>query len=203
MRLLFVIVALCVAAATPSSAADLQQDQVQDTFVDWTGVYLGAHTAYGLADAESDVGADTRPHDPYAGAQIGLNWQIDQFVFGPEADFSYADLDGDKGALQQDVDNLFSLRARLGYAMGHFLPFATAGVAWADSERSITLTAKENDNLRGWVAGVGADVAITRKWSARLEYLHYDFGDTTYQLDAPHQVDISIDAIRAGINRRF
>jgi outer membrane immunogenic protein len=149
------------------------------------------------------VGPDTRPHDPYAGAHIGLNWQLDDVVLGAEADISNADLDGDDGSLQQDVDNIVSVRGRLGWALGSVLPFATLGAAWADSERSITSVAKDRPNLEGWVVGLGADYAITRNWSARLEYLHYDFGNTTYQLNVPHEVDIGVDAVRAGINWRF
>jgi outer membrane immunogenic protein len=186
-------------------AADIGREQMDTAAMSWTGVYLGVHGGYARGDADSDEGDDTHPSDPFFGAQAGFNWQADTFIFGGEADVSLADLDGDSDTIQQDVDNLFSVRARAGLALGSFFPFFTAGGAWADSERDLEPgIATDDASLNGWVAGLGAEYALGQHWSGRLEYLHYDFGDANYRLGAVrHEVDVSVDAIRAAINWRF
>jgi outer membrane immunogenic protein len=196
---------LALMMSAPVGAADIDRMQMDAAATDWTGVYLGVHGGYARGDADSDEGDDTHPSDPFLGAQAGFNWQANTFIFGAEADFSLADLDGDSDTVQQDVDNLFSVRGRAGLALGSLFPFITAGGAWADSERDLEPgIATDDASLNGWVAGLGAEYALGQHWSGRLEYLHYDFGDATYQLGAVrHEVDISVDAIRAAINWRF
>jgi outer membrane immunogenic protein len=58
----------------------------------------------------------------------------------------------------------------------------------------------------GWTAGAGIEAMITPQWTAKLEYLHADFGGS--QLfdivpGIPETVDLRIDSVRVGLNYRF
>lgn len=129
----------------------------------WTGFYLGGHLGglleagdgsidsvdFAAGDAGSDGGAGTgtdgagggggggaggsavaRLEDDLmflGGVHIGFNWQAGNWVYGIEGDGSFGD--DDKHSY------LASARARLGYASGNTMIYATAGVAFAGIDR--------------------------------------------------------------------
>ena len=51
----------------------------------------------------------------------------------------------------------------------------------------------------GWVLGIGAEAALGRNWTARIEAFHYDLDSATY-INASGNRTISVDAnvVRAG-----
>ena len=75
---------------------------VPDVFT-WSGVYIGVNLggAWGDTDADSNApgAAGFSPDQKFdhgsalAGAQIGYNWQFNQFVIGAEADIQALDFD--------------------------------------------------------------------------------------------------------------
>ena len=97
-----------------------------------------------------------------------------------------------------DVRYLGTARARLGFTPGgysfygtNFLFYGTAGLAWERvDEATTTINVNVNNtstqtittpsNLFGWVVGAGAEAQLCNSshWIARIEYLHYDFGDS-------------------------
>jgi outer membrane immunogenic protein len=117
----------------------------------FSGFYFGGHGGYGLGEGAFTDGA-------IAGGQIGVNWQYGAFLFGFEADGSWADWD--------DVSSVQSARMRGGVALDRFLAYGTFGVANKDFVK-----------LVGWIAGAGVEYALTDRWIVGLEYLHYDFAD--------------------------
>jgi opacity protein-like surface antigen len=138
-----------------------------------------------------------------AGFQAGANWQGRLgFVAGAEIDLSATDIKGSTSAAattgtsssqvtQTDrFDWLGSVRARLGYAvMPDLLLYGTGGLAWTRFAPTTDETDANGTNVNvssqtaplwlfGWVAGIGAETRLAgSNWVARLEYLHYDFGD--------------------------
>ena len=79
----------------------------------------------------------------------------------------------------EQMDYVGSLRGRLGYAAGHWLFYATGGLAFA-GERFINTPAvgsdeKNLDMRLGWAAGAGVEYAFAPHWSLRLEYLYSQF----------------------------
>jgi high affinity Mn2+ porin len=77
-----------------------------------------------------------------------------------------------------------TVRARFGYAPGHWLFYATGGFAWAYDQQSLTQVATGNTETPflwrlGWTAGGGVEVPIAPHWTARLEYLFKDYGRFT------------------------
>jgi outer membrane immunogenic protein len=180
--------ALSAGSATAALAADLTAEQppapaappVVSVF-SWTGVYLGANLGYGWAN--SDVSDD---NGFVGGGQIGYNYEFDNhLVLGVEGDIDATGMEFGGN----DVDYLFSGRARLGYAFDRWMLYGTGGVAHA----------KAGDfNDTGWVAGAGIEWAATDHIVPGIEYLHYDFRDfdnTGFDADA--------DVIRARLNFKF
>jgi outer membrane immunogenic protein len=191
----------------------------------WTGFYIGAHGGYGWADWDGYAGttAGTNPvavidgaNDPYAsfsgddwlgGGQIGFNMQSGQFVFGIEADNSWADIDAggqlDAGGplpaslweKQHDfsLDYFGTARGRLGVAVGQFLPYVTGGLAWGKTSGNLAVTysnaagpqgtsyASVDETHVGWALGGGAEVSLSDNWSLKAEYLHIDLGEQDYR----------------------
>jgi opacity protein-like surface antigen len=128
-------------------------------------------------------------------------------------------------------DLLGSGRARLGYLVTpNVLLYGTGGLAWSHFVQNASLTATRFDPLGvpttigpfqstsnpswrfGWVAGVGAEARLfDTNWLARLEYLHYDFGNSGSAPTAgfgplpssQSTGDLTLDVVRAGLSYKF
>lgn len=189
---------------------------------DWTGLYLGVNGGGGFGAANADtfglyganpgfrlaMGSYGLGHDMtggLAGAQAGVNWQVDRWVWGLEADIDWADIRG-RGLLSgpmvrenngggsfpgnftaagQTIDMFGTLRARLGLlATPSLLLYGTAGLAYGDVKQDGIF---QFDSRRGfaasghafqvgWTAGMGLEYRIAPHWSVKGEYLYYDLG---------------------------
>lgn len=162
-----------------------------------------------------------------AGGQVGYNHVFANHVMlGAEADMNWADVYNntsptDTGNVEVDqtgalsstseyrrvgLDWVGTVRMRLGYDMGRFLPYVTGGFAYGGLSSSIksaqysftniaptpganpVLTG--NGNLSngnnhsvslGWALGAGAEYMVTDNWSVKGEYLYTQLqGVTTY-----------------------
>jgi outer membrane immunogenic protein len=203
------LVFLSLAAASPlwvsnASAADLAPPvQVAPAIpapiispaFDWTGFYVGGNAGYGWGTAET-VGTDIDVDGAFVGAQIGANYQMNNFVLGAEADIQYSWLGGDEGADGFDLDYFGTVRARVGYAFDRVLPYVTGGLAYGGGD---PVGADDGTHV-GWTVGGGLEYAFTDAVSVRGEYLYTDLGEESYDGD-----DISLDfhTIRVGVNYRF
>jgi outer membrane immunogenic protein len=135
----------------------------------------------------------------------GYNWQYGAWVGGVEVDYGFSDEKehqgsrdscvemsrvrrcGDDISLNSKIDALGSARVRVGYLFTpNLLAYGTAGLGWGRSKVSVSFdddfafTAKPN--LFGWVAGGGMEWKLPGFDHVRIrgEYLHYDFGSTSY-----------------------
>jgi outer membrane immunogenic protein len=120
-------------------------------------------------------------------------------------------LDGDSGitpgnwvtgtSVSNRLDYLGTLRARLGVtATPNVLLYGTGGLAYGGvhSSTSMSIAANHFDGTpvdgtaastagsfsgtrTGWTAGAGVEWMFMPGWSTKLEYLHYDLGNVTYQ----------------------
>ena len=98
------------------------------------------------------------------------------------------------------------MRGRVGYAWDRWLPYVTGGVAFGDIEANRTGFAGNSDTNAGWTIGAGIEGVIAGNWTAKLEYLYADLGDTTCSAAAcgtATNVDLSMSVFRAGVNYRF
>jgi outer membrane immunogenic protein len=198
----------------------------------WTGFYLGAYI--GGADADMHIrdvdklngGARFSIQDDSFiwGGQAGYNLQAGNVVFGIEADigktyfnkqrfdpnFIGGTFSGLEGGTVGDVTG------RLGVAVGPALLYAKGGWAFFDGDvfvdnhlggfgggRAFAPT------FSGWTLGGGAEFKFTRAWSAKIEYLHYDFGTEDATLRTPvngtfrYRNDLTSDAVKVGLNFHF
>ena len=183
-----------------------------------------------------------------AGGQFGYNYVFaNHLMLGAEADINWTDIynnvnptNGQNFSISQSnalvsgvkelqssfdsnyrrvgLDWLGSARVRLGYEMGNFLPFITAGFAYGELRSNFNenayglevkiprpnppiipvaqLTPTGNYNIgnssvlsTGWTAGAGVEYLVTKNWSVKAEYLYTSLGGIT----TPH-ISQSIEA---------
>jgi len=163
------------------------------------------------------------------GGHIGYNWQNGMLVLGVEADISGTSakssviqdntpgsgFDQD-GLARTKLSWLSSVRGRLGITAGpQWLLYGTGGAAWGhvknetlDFDTGVfdpTDSSSRSGVRSGWVAGGGVEVALQANWLLRVEYLHYDLGDTNTITPNGDRFRFSneIDVVRAGISRKF
>ena len=161
----------------------------------WTGFYVGGDGGYGYATSSGtsvSPGFGTVPysfnvHGPIAGRIVGGNYQMGQLVLGAEADWQWADLTGNSGAvggltMATTVKSYGSARGRFGFAVDHWLFFGTAGWAWGTWSTSYTpigFTSSDSSHA-GWTAGAGLEYAFTNNLLGRVEYRYTDLGTISY-----------------------
>jgi high affinity Mn2+ porin len=112
---------------------------------------------------------------------------------------------------QETVQMSGTARARVGYAPGGWLFYATGGFAWTYDQQSLAQVGTGNSDtpyiLRlGWAAGAGVETPIAPHWTARAEYLYTDYGKSTTEFFGGRQPvtsDWQLHAIRLGVNYQF
>jgi outer membrane immunogenic protein len=175
---------------------------------DWTGFYVGINGGYGFGRSgflAPSPSSGFNVDGGMVGGTVGYNYQINQAVLGIEGDM---DADWAKGSttcagVSCTVKNewLSTLRGRLGYAAGRFMPYVTGGAAFGDIKDTIPGTGSASETKVGWTAGGGVEAKLTGPWSAKLEYLHVDLGSGASI--AGSEASYHTDIVRAGLNYKF
>jgi opacity protein-like surface antigen len=171
------------------------------------------------------------------GFQAGANLQAGSAVGGLEIDLSGSDIKGtssisgivgggvrDTQTQTDKFDLLGSGRARLGYLVWpSTLLYGTGGLAWTRLEQTVTNVNSDGTFITttpswrfGWTAGAGAETRLwNTNWLARVEYLHYDFGNSgafssgftsgavTGLFTSTTSRHLTADVVRAGIGYKF
>ncbi len=156
------------------------------TGYDWSGFYAGLHAGYAWAgrDWDPDGGDDDGAFEydmrgALAGAQIGYNWQINNFVFGVEADAAWSDARdtvsefGGFVTAEAEMRWLATVRGRVGYAWDRFLVYGTGGAAFAGVDTEVNFLFGGGDSASathtGWAAGLGVEaMGSPKKLVSRL-----------------------------------
>jgi high affinity Mn2+ porin len=133
-----------------------------------------------------------------AGLSIGGISNLTSPVFGPET-------------FSETILSFGTVRARLGYAPGNWLFYATGGFAWAYDQATLTQLSTGTSVAPflwrlGWAAGAGVEAPIAPHWTASVEYLYSGFGNTSFTFGGSGQrftSDLSLHELRAGVNYRF
>jgi outer membrane immunogenic protein len=204
---------------------------------DWTGFYVGlsAGGGFGLGGIDSNVASvasarfDTQPSGFIGGGQIGYNYQMGGFVWGVEADFSGANIQGSDsktvtlstvtiaGTGNQKLDFLGTLRGRVGVVpFTPLLIYATGGLAYGSADATLsetcscgpTATVSTSSNRWGWTAGGGIEWMFAPHWSLKGEFLYYNLGQVSADLTVAgigitSTAKVRGDIARGGINYRF
>jgi outer membrane immunogenic protein len=196
----------------------------------WSGLYIGAHGGWGDAKFGGVFDNAGSAHQwssndnsgALGGAQIGFNVQNGMWVWGAEGDFTFINwskgvIDTEDNLQQVKTRNLASIRARLGYAANNWLFYGTAGYGWGKAKIGTELdegapnAATRSKTGSGFVYGGGIEWAFAQNWTARAEYLRYDFGDTlSYPAAIVNDADTgdffkfkSVNVFRVGLNYKF
>ena len=205
-------------AAGAASAADLgarpytKAPAYMESMFNWTGFYVGGHiggawtneqfinngTGAPFGDLTPGQGYRQRNSGILGGAQIGYNWQANNYVFGMEGTISGLD---NKGSFLNTAfgagDDVFSWRAnvlatvvgRAGFAVQNNLFYIKGGYAGVNNRLSVTDTVGpatgsggQTHWANGWTVGAGWEYGITANWIVGLEYNYSQFETKSYQL---------------------
>jgi high affinity Mn2+ porin len=165
----------------------------------------------------------------FAGLQAGYDYMLpNRVLVGADVDASFPSFQNLAGISIGGTSNLTSptlgaetysetvlasgtVRGRIGYAPGSWLFYATGGFAWTYDRLTLSQLgtgATESPFLwrLGFAAGAGVEAPIAPHWTARLEYLFTDYGNsgTTFFAGAQRfNSDFSLQEIRAGVNYQF
>jgi opacity protein-like surface antigen len=177
----------------------------------WPGLYAGVDGGFGWSSAYLAAAFDPDSFagrfdvaGGFAGVHVGYNWQRDRAVFGIEADFHGAGINGSKtfsegggpasqgaafATAETSLNSFGTVRGRLGYALENTLFYATGGFAFGSVKDKLILVnpisgipvniATNNQTATGYAVGGGIEFYFERSWSAKLEYEYIDLGSDT------------------------
>jgi outer membrane immunogenic protein len=194
----------------------------------WTGLYVGGSAGFSFANVDHYYDRQNGNNDhgqvwldasafTMAG-HVGYNHQLPNLVvIGIEAELGFLGLDKQRIVIKDDdilrIDTgLFgTIRGRLGYAFGRFMPYVTAGFTFVDVENAGGNPANAarfltvSEMRPGFTVGVGAEYAISNNWFARLEYLYIDTPKFEVRNLENEKMwfDNNIHVVRAGLSYRF
>jgi outer membrane immunogenic protein len=217
-RLLLTNVLLAVMSAGAAHAADLPvmveapaPVLVEDAF-NWSGFYAGIHGGYAWGESSYVDFVDAGPSDlldtpeydiegGLVGLTLGYNMQVNNFVFGLEAEGSWADIDGSGTAVTEipefgpvescvtgdnacttEYKALGTVTARAGVAFDRALVFVKGGAAFGLAEYTAgaedgDIDASFDETRFGWTVGGGVELALSQRISAKIEYNYIRFED--------------------------
>ncbi|UFZ06017.1 porin family protein [Bradyrhizobium ontarionense] len=229
MKKLLLMTTALVVLASPALAADLAArpytkapPPVMAAIYDWSGFYIGVNGGGGWSKNTWDLvgGGREGSHDASGGTvggQVGYRWQMNQFVFGVEAQGNWADLSGDnvsavfatRNRTKTDAFGLFT--GQVGYAFNNVLLYAKGGAAVTSNKYTITNAATggflaSNDNTRwGGVIGAGLEYGFAPNWSLGVEYDHLFMDRQTVSFGAfgSDSIKQDVDLFTARLNYRF
>jgi outer membrane immunogenic protein len=205
----------------------------------WSGIYLGINGGYGFGSSEwtdplnlaGTSSGSFNTNGGLVGGTLGVNFQTGGFVFGVEGDWDWQGLQGTSnspfcGAIftsatapisagldcETKSDWMATFRARAGYAADRVLFYATGGGAAGNVQVGLNTQPLQSTTEFGWTAGAGIEWAFADNWTAKVEYLFVDLGNTTCNTPANCGFDLvaandsikfTESMIRAGINFKF
>jgi outer membrane immunogenic protein len=204
--------------------------------ISWTGLYLGVNGGGARGDVKTsdlgdyyETGAVTKlsPSGAIIGGTLGYNLQRWRTVFGAEVDLGGMDLSAKKlptGATT--LPNKFpdarigidsglygNVTGRLGYTFGAALLYAKGGFALYDGYDQFFQgtgasfsSATKTRYFAGWTYGGGLEYSLTKEWSLKGEYIHFDLGSEDFTVTSAFKVqsrfkeDLIVDTVKAGVN---
>jgi outer membrane immunogenic protein len=195
----------------------------------WSGFYAGL-TAGGAWQNVKVVDVDgLNGGGPYSlngsaaigGAELGINWQSGQFVYGLEFEVGGLGGGGTKvqpssgGVTYSGLDNgvYGEITGRFGFAFGRTLLYAKGGYVFDTGQAFVDNSAGVFGGgraltglLDGWTLGGGVEYLLSPAWSIKVEYQHFDFGKEDAILFTPangnftYSNDVTVDTVKFGVN---
>lgn len=219
-------------AATSSYAADLIVDTptvvpgIVETAGNWDGPYVGVFGGYAWGEADHTNsgfdppdfdGADADLTGWMLGVKAGVNFTLsDSVVAGVVGDLAWSNISGTFEPVPvidsstNTINWQGSVRGLIGFDAGAFLPYLTAGLAFANATHEIgdaggNIASVDATHV-GWTVGAGVSFAVADNASLNLEYRYSDFGSAEYDHDTgftPPEFDLTSHAVTVGLNWSF
>jgi outer membrane immunogenic protein len=145
-----------------------------------------------------------------------------RYLVGLEGDFGYLGMRANfndwfdlTARFTQNTNWYATARGRVGVSNGPALFYFTGGAAWVNLEDGFGRgSAISTGDLAwrtrsGWTFGGGTEVALNERWSARLESLYMNTGNSFHTNTPPPLVGFNADfkerfvVVRAGLNYKF
>jgi opacity protein-like surface antigen len=176
----------------------------------WSGLYIGGHVGYGWgrdpftdfifggkAPASGITLSGINSKGSVWGFHAGANWQNGAWVGGLEIDLSGTSIKGSSSVSAFFTEDPISVG--IGITLSFTIPGGTINASFSDSEPSWRF---------GAVVGAGVEARLwDSNWLARVEYLHYDFGDSGSfsSSDGSFRTSghLTVDVVRAGLSYKF
>jgi outer membrane immunogenic protein len=184
----------------------------------WAGLFVGGTLGYGISRNDSTLAVAPTAIAPAGNAEafflsprgfegggiVGYNWQFGRWVAGVETDIQGSTGNGYltcgflcnstvATTINQTESWFGTTRARLGYAIGPALFYATGGAAYGTVKESITqasvaagaptTTVNFSHSKSGFAVGGGIENKLDffgilgPSWTTRTEYLYVDLGN--------------------------
>lgn len=185
----------------------------------WDGAYIGAFIGAGWGTADHIPGPGF-PGDPegndldlsgwLVGVNAGVNFTLSEaIVAGIVGDIAWTNISGtDDFGLFGDIEHTInwqgSIRGRLGFDGGAFLPYVTGGLAFANATRtSLGPDTSADATHIGWTVGAGVEFAVADNASIDLLYRFSDYGEQEYDYGSSPTIDLQTHTLQVGLNWRF
>ena len=202
----------------------------------WTGFYIGANVGAGwnqgtVTDSLFGVNFSKSSDAAFVGGgQIGVNYQINNFVLGVEGDFDWLANNNNSGAGTVIGGNTFqvtsnnrwitTLAGRAGIAADRWLYYLKGGGGWVGNSgftvtnvtTGTSVTGSGSNSNSGWLLGGGVEWAFADNWSVRAEYDFLGLSSRSFATPATVPViggdvftlhDRDVQMLTVGINYRF
>ena len=228
--LLATVALVALGATVPALAADLaarptytKAPAYAAPIYNWTGFYIGGHIGGAFSGDNNFNGLTTGNNNDgrfLGGVQGGADYQFaPNWVLGVEGQYSWLG-NNNNGVIfpggfiyNNNQRAIGSATARVGYTWGPGLLYVKGGYAYSDYSQSLTvggvptaftLNSSHHD---GYTVGAGVEYMFAPSWSAKLEYMYYNFGRTNFVtpvvLSGFGSTRIDEQTVKAGINYRF
>jgi len=192
----------------------------------WTGFYIGADVGGAWAngslhDSLFGWSESTRHDGVIGGAELGFNYQVNNFVLGLETNFDWTSLNATGpgifiptvGTLQGSADTkwITTVAGRFGVAYNQLLFYGKAGGGWVGNTATITnlttgASVSASNTRTGWLLGAGLEWAFDPHWSTKIEYDYLGLESRTFTgpvLGDTFTLSRNIQMLTVGLNYRF
>jgi outer membrane immunogenic protein len=171
----------------------------------WTGAYAGIqagwdHERYKEVSLTTGKGTDEDRDVVAGGVFLGYQQQFGALVVGGELNLIGTENDRPSSTLCPNstatlgldctgrIENLIMVGAKVGWALGNWMPYATGGYAsggvhfrvqqnsGGSPTLSGTFVSEASERQDGWYAGGGVDWRLSRHAVVSIDYKHIDLG---------------------------
>jgi outer membrane immunogenic protein len=228
--LLATVALVALGATVPALAADLgarapytKAPVYAAPIYNWTGFYIGGHIGGAFSGDNNFNGLTTGNNNDgrfLGGVQVGADYQFaPNWLVGLEGQYSWLG-NNSNGVIfpgtfvyNNNQRALGSVTGRVGYTWGPGLLYVKGGYAYSDNNESVTFAGAaipftfDSGHRDGYTVGAGLEYMFAQNWSAKAEYMYYDFGSSRFTSPlglVPFGSFRTDDhTIKAGINYHF